>query len=203
MGDVIDNIGAGFARWQVLVLLALQGLGSAIWAFQNARPNRLGGRISFIKAQWLAYAIVLWLVVPCLLATRHWTMAALAISVGVRSAIEVPLCLRQGWKVAYGMAHNIFHLALCLVALVALARANPAEAFLMVIVALTILSVITEMIFVSWFRKATAGPEQGIYFVPGGERFKRVNRATGWLFLPQYVTFLAVLVANLIVNHSA
>ena len=200
MSELIREIGSGLATWQLIVLLAAQGLGSAIWWFQNSRPDRLGGRISFIKAHWLAYAIVLWLLVPVLLATRHWTMMALAVSLAARGVVEVPLCLTKTWKVGYGMTHNVIHLSLCVVALIVLILSQPGNGFLLIMVVLTLLSVITEMIFVSWFRRATGGPEEGIYFVPGGEEYRRVNRATGWLFLPQYATFLAVLVINFIVR---
>jgi hypothetical protein len=200
MADWMREIGSGFERWQLLLLLGLQCLGPAIWCFQNSRSDRLGGRISFIKAHWLAYAIVLWLVVPGLLATRHWTMLALSISVGIRAMVELPLCLGKRWKVAYGMAHNVLHLMLCAVALWSLAGDEQPRHFLLLLVALTVLSLVTEIIFVSWFRRATEGPEQGIYFVPGGKEFRQLNRATGWLFLPQYVIFITVLALNCIVN---
>ena len=151
-----------------------------------------------MKSLWLAYAIQLWFVVPLLLAPGRVTMALLLVSVAVRGVVEVPLCLTKRWKVRYGMIHNVIHLALCVAIFVHLAGAVAPDPFLLLIVALTACSVVTEMVFVSWFRKATPGPESGIYFVPGGARFRKINRATGWLFLPQYATFLAVLVLNLI-----
>ena len=194
MMPVLDN---GFIPWQAAALLAMQGAGLVFWWFQNGRPGRLGGGISLVKAHWLVYAIVLWLVVPSLLATRHWAMAVLAASVGLRAVVEVPLCLQRRWRVAYGMIHNVLHLGLCMVAVAALASAETPDGFLLLMVILTALSVLTEMLFVSWFRKATSGPGEGVYFVPGGERFRRVNLATGWIFLPQYAIFITVLVINL------
>ena len=193
-----NDIATGFHRWQAILLLALQVLGFLIWRFQNSRPGRLGGAISLVKAYWLTYAIILWLVVPALLAPEHSIMAALAGSVALRALVEAPLCLRQKWKVGYGMTHNIIHLALCAAAIILLTKDERPSLFITLLVALTILSVLTEILFVSWFRKATHGPESGIYFVPGGDQFKKVNRATAWLFLPQYAIFISVLALNTI-----
>ena len=37
-----------------------------------------------------------------------------------------------------------------------------------------------------------------IYFVPGSSEFKDINRRTAWLFLPQFILFLAALTSALI-----
>ncbi len=189
------QLGESLHPWQARSLLWAQLLGPLIWLYQNARPDRLGGRISFIKALWLAYVIVLWLLAPCLLAGEHPAYPILAASMVLRVLIEIPLCLKQRWKVGYGMAHNL--LQLLLASLVAAMAAGRGEHLLLAVSLLIALSALTEMLFVRWFRVATAGPGAGVYFVPGGACFARVNRLTACLFLPQCAAFLALLISNL------
>jgi hypothetical protein len=57
---------------------------------------------------------------------------------------------------------------------------------------------VTEIVFVNWFRTVTAGPEEAIYFVPGNSEFKKINQRTAWLFLPQFTLFLVALLGALV-----
>ncbi len=175
-----------------LLLLATQVLPIAVWAWQR-RPGALGGPISPIKALWLVYAIVLWILVPCLLFSQHPGYRLLAASMLVRAILEIPLCVGKKWKVAYGLGHDFLHLALTL-GLLQTFRQNSG---FVAICTLTALSLLTEIVFVRWFAAATAGPDSGVYFVPGGEEFRALNRRTALLFLPQYALFLILIAINL------
>ena len=174
------------------VLLGSQLLPFGVWTWQQ-REGALGGPISMVKAFWLIYAIVLWIVVPCLLWSQHPGYRLLAASMLIRTIVEIPLCLRKTWKVAYGLGHDYLHLALVLIIALTFTR-NPG---LLAICALTALGLVTEVVFVRWFAAATAGPESGVYFVPGGNEFRVLNRRTTLVFLPQYALFLALIVMNL------
>ncbi len=165
------------------ILLALQPAALAIWHWQK-RPGALGGPISLIKALWLTYAISLWIVVPFLSWRDHPVFAVWAVSMGIRTIAEIPLCLTKRWRVTYGVAHDLIHLALVVAGWIWAPQ-------LWIVAALTAVSLATELLFVRWFKKRTAGPGEGVYFVPGGEAHRDVNRKTAWIFLPQYAAFLS------------
>ncbi len=175
-----------------LALIACQFLPFLVWGWQR-RANALGGPISLVKAFWLIHAIVLWIVVPILLWRQHPGYPILAVSMLIRAVAEIPLCLTKTWKVKYGLAHDGFHLALVIGLVVWL----PFDPGFSVLSALTALTLVTEIIFVRWFARATSGPETGIYFVPGGAAYQRINRLTALLFLPQYALFLGWISLNL------
>jgi len=195
------QLGAGWTQGAAVALMAMQLLGPAFWWWQNRTPNRMGGAISAIKAQWLVFVVSLWVVAP-LLATGHagvlhicWLLAG---SMLIRGGIELYLCLiTRGWKVRYGLAHDTLQLSLALAGLAWLISQG-APVWILFLLLLTVSTLITEMVFVGWFRDATAGPEEAIYFVPGNSEFKDINRRTAWLFLPQFMLFLAALAGALI-----
>jgi hypothetical protein len=200
-----QQLGAGWTTGGAVALLAFQLLGPAFWWWQNRRPDRVGGAISLVKAQWLVFVVSLWVVAP-LLASGHagtrlicWILAG---SMLLRGVVELYLCLvTHGWKVRYGLFHDALQLGLAFAGLVWLATrgAPPWALFLLV---LTISTLVTEMMFVRWFRDATTGPEEAIYFVPGHLEFKAINRRTAWLFLPQFTLFLVSLLGVLVGRGS-
>ena len=108
-----------------MALLAFQLLGPAFWWWQNRRPDRVGGAISLVKAQWLVFVVSLWVVAP-LLASGHaetrlicWILAG---SMLLRGVVELYLCLvTHGWKVRYGLFHDALQLGLAFAGLVWLA----------------------------------------------------------------------------------
>jgi len=167
---------------RVVILLALQPVAFLVWSWQNSRPGALGGPVSLVKSFWLIYAVSLWLVLPLLWWSEHWVFRLWAISMVVRSGVEVPLCLTRRWKVAYGVGHDAVHLAFVAVGLALMPQ------FRMISV-LTAVSLVSELVFVHWFRARTAGPDEGVYFVPGDAAYRDLNRKTCWIFLPQYAAF--------------
>ena len=195
-----QQLGAGWTQGRAATLLALQLLGPAFWWWQNRRPDRVGGAISLVKAQWLVFVVSLWVAAP-LLASGHakvrmicWLLAG---SMLLRGAVELYLCLvTRGWKVRYGLFHDALQLVFALVGLAWLATSG-APAWTQFLLALTISTLVTEIIFVRWFRDATAGPEESVYFVSGSPEYKEVNRRTAWLFLPQFTLFLVALLGAL------
>ncbi len=164
------------------VILAL-----AVYFYQN-RSGRIGGSISAIKAAWLAYAIVLWIVLPVILWREGTAFVVLAISMGVRVIVEVPLCLIGRWRVVYGVLHDLFHAAAVITVMCCWDLPG-----LEVWGVLTLVCLVSELLFVRWFVKATGGPSEGVYFVPGGEGFRAINYATAMIFIPQAISFSALL----------
>lgn len=189
----MESLATLFTKPQAVGLLALQLLAPMVWAWQR-RPGALGGAISIIKALWLIYAVTLWFAVPILLWNQHWGFAALAVSMLIRGVVEIPLCATKRWKVAYGLTHDWIHLALCVFVVVD-SQLNPQ---LLMICGLTAVSLISEIVFVGWFASKTAGPSEGVYFVPGGDEYRAINRRTAIIFLPQFVVFNTLLVLCLI-----
>ncbi len=188
MKHAAEMLARSEAVW-LLVGFALLALGT--WVFQNSK-ERLGGRISAIKAAWLAYAITLWIGVPAILSFKHMAFAILAVSMAIRAVVEIPLCLKGKWRVAYGVSHDLIHIAAVLAAL----RWFPVPG-LGIWALLTVLSLTSELLFVRWFVKATAGPQDGIFFVPDGEAYRTINRRTAVVFLPQAACFFALLVLSI------
>jgi len=192
----MSELGGIFTPWQAGLLFGLQCVAPFFWMLQN-REGALGGPISLAKAIWLLYAITLWIVVPCLLWSQHWAFAMLAVSMIIRSAIEVPLCLLVKWKVAYGVAHDFLHLILTGIALtMGILDSNRA---LIIISGLTIAALFTELIFVRWFRQDTEGPENGVYFVSGAKENEAITVRTILFLAPQISTFAAIIVSDLAV----
>ena len=195
------QLGTGWTQGGAAALLAMQLLGPAFWWWQNRSPNRMGGAISAIKAQWLVFVVSLWVMAP-LLVTGHaegvqicWLLSG---SMLLRGGIELYLCLiTRGWKVRYGLAHDTLQLMLTLTGLIWLITRG-APVWILFLLLLTVSTLVTEIVFVGWFRDATGGPEEAIYFVPGNSEFKDINRRTVWLFLPQFILFLAALTSALI-----
>ena len=174
--------------WVAWVLLGFHFLAPVFHAWQNHDPKRLGGPISRAKAAWLVHVSALWLVLPVLLILHSPTFFYLAISMGVRTVIELPLCAKGKWKTIYGVSHDVFHLGL--VAL--LLRGGDARLWLW----LTAITLVVEIYFVSRFKKQTAGPAAGIFFVPDGREHARLNLLTDFIRMPSQYLMISVLIAT-------
>ncbi|MFK5923697.1 MAG: hypothetical protein QM496_16080 [Verrucomicrobiota bacterium] len=160
-----------------------------VWAFQN-HGERRGGKISPIKAAWFAYVLMLWVVLPLVLLREGTAFVVLAVSMGLRVLVEIPLCLTRRWRVAYGVLHDLFHIGLVLVVMYGFAVPG-----LKVWGTLTIVSLISELLFVRWFVKATGGPGKGVYFVPGGDGYRSINYSTAGILFPQAIGFFYLLMS--------
>ncbi|MGB6220603.1 hypothetical protein [Haloferula sp.] len=174
--------------------LLLAGVGVAlaggVWWRQN-RGGAPGGGISAAKAAWLAYAIVLWILLPLLLLQAGLPFVLLAASMVLRAAIEIPLCATGRWRVAYGVGHDVFHLLL--LGFVSWQMPVPGLAPW---VALTAVSLLCELCFVRWFVKATGGPKEGVFYVPPGRESRWIHRWTAALLVPQLTFLLLILLHN-------
>lgn len=177
----------GMPVWAAWVLLAFHFLAPVFHAWQNHDPKRLGGPISRAKAAWLVHVSALWLVMPVLMFLESSTYFFLAVSMGLRTAIELPLCAKGKWKTIYGVSHDVVHLGL--VAL--LLRDGDARLWLW----LTAVTLVVEIYFVSRFKKQTAGPAAGIFFVPDGREHARLNLLTDFIRMPSQYLMISVLIA--------
>ena len=139
------------------------------------------------EAAWLAYAIVLWFGVPLVLLDKGTAFVVLAVSMGIRAVIEIPLCLIGRWRVAYGITHDVIH------AVIVIMLASELGFWAV----LTLLALVSEIVFVTWFVKGTDGPAEGIFFVPAGEAYRKINRRTAAIFLPQAACFVGLIMLSL------
>lgn len=175
--------------WVAIVILAFQFAAPIFQAWQNRPPQRLGGPISAAKAAWLVHAASLWLLLPLLMAILHPAYLWLAVSMGLRTVIELPLCAARRWNTSYGLGHDLIHGS---IALYWLPRASPDVRLWLV---LTLVTLAAEIYFVIRFRKDTAGPANGVYFVPDDPAHIRLNLITDAVRMPSQFLLISVTVA--------
>lgn len=175
--------------WVAVGLLLCQFVAPLFHFWQNLPPQRLGGPISRAKAGWLIHVAILWLVLPSLLAWQSPAYAWLAASMGLRTVIELPLCAKQRWSTNHGLSHDVIHVAIALYWLPRM----PADIRLWII--LTLVTLVAEVFFVLRFRKSTAGPANGIYFVPDGPAHARLNLITDFIRMPSQFLMVSILIA--------
>jgi hypothetical protein len=179
----------GMPVWAALVLLAATFAAPLFHAWQNQPPQRLGGPISRAKASWLVLAANLWLLLPVLLVFEHPAYAWLAASMLLRTVIELPLCAKQRWSTNHGLSHDAVHATIAVYWLPLV----PADVKFWII--LTLLTLAVEVYFVLRFRKTTAGPANGIYFVPDGPEHAKLNLLTDFIRMPCQYLMVSVLIA--------
>lgn len=179
----------GMPVWAALVLLASMFAAPLFHAWQNRLPQRLGGPISRAKAAWLAHAASLWLLLPLLLAGQHPAYLWLAVSMGLRTVIELPLCAVKRWSTNHGLSHDAIHAAVVIHWL----RLAPADVRWWLW--LTLVTLVAEVFFVLRFRKVTTGPANGIYFVPDGPGHGALNLITDAVRMPSQYLMISVLIA--------
>lgn len=175
--------------WAAVLLLLCQFAAPWFHNWQNRPPQRLGGPISRAKAGWLVHVAILWLVLPTLLAMQHPAYLWLAASMGLRTIIELPLCAKQQWSTNHGLSHDVIHAA---IALYWLPRVPPD---LRLWIVLTLATLAAEIFFVLRFRKTTAGPANGIYFVPDGPAHAKLNLVTDLICMPSQFLMVSILIA--------
>jgi len=176
--------------WVAAVLLVCQFAAPLFHFWQNQVPQRLGGPISRAKAAWLVHAASLWLALPLLLCQQHPAYAWLAASMVLRTVIELPLCAKQRWSTNHGLSHDGLH---ALIALYWLPRVDPDVRLWIV---LTIFTLVAEVIFVLRFRKTTAGPAHGVFFVPDGPAHAKLNLITDFVRMPSQYLMISILTAT-------
>ncbi len=175
--------------WAALVMLGFQFAAPLFHAWQNRPPQRLGGPISRAKAAWLVHAAGLWLLLPLLLCLKHPAYACLAASMVLRTIIELPLCAKRRWSTNHGLFHDVLH------AVIALCWLPKVQADVRLWIVLTLVTLGAEVFFVLRFRKTTAGPANGIYFVPDGPGYARLNLLTDFVRMPSQFVMVSIFIA--------
>ncbi|MEW5741480.1 MAG: hypothetical protein AB1938_21340 [Myxococcota bacterium] len=194
----------------LLVVSALLCVGAVGWfaGRQNA-GGKLGGRISWPKRVWLTFTIWSWLFECAVLALDAGLPFGFRLLVGVHAAsmwtrglLELVMLYRwKNWKPPYGIAHD----ALCIVSTGALAAAfsrdvgpaGPLGWWAPAFVGMLVFALGVELIYAALFFKAVKGKTTGddaTWFAAEDEaRFRRINRLTTALNVPQ-VAFQAAFV---------
>lgn len=173
-----------------VALLLCQFAAPLFHFWQNRPPQRLGGPISRAKAGWLAHAATLWLALPVLLCLQHPAYAWLAASMGLRTIIELPLCARQRWSTNHGLLHDAIH------AIIAMWWLPRVSQDIQLWIVLTLITLAVEVCFVLRFRKCTAGPANGIYFVPDGPAHAKLNLLTDFIRMPSQYLMISILITS-------
>jgi hypothetical protein len=191
-----------------LLLLVSAALCAGVIAVFSRRQNdggKLGGRISPPKRVWLTFTIWCWLFACAVLALDATLPRGFRLVVGVHAAsmwtrglLELVMLYRwKNWRPPYGIAHD----AVCIATVLGLAAAFPGEltgplgwwgpAFL----AALVVGLAVELVYAALFVKAVAGRTTGddaTWFAAEDEaRFRRINRLTTALNVPQVAFQLA------------
>jgi hypothetical protein len=173
------------AAWVALGLTAAAA--AAFYVAQNAlRP--VGGEIALVKLLWLAGAVLLWGVLPPLLAadarlgqSLRRAFAALCALMLARAAIEGwMLYVSLNWSPWYGIAHDVLCAVLLLVIAARIAPRNGLEHVARRHLAVSAAFFVPEMYF-AWYMQAhfvTRGAA-AVYFVPDDASHIRVLLVTG------------------------
>lgn len=192
---------------RLLLVVSAVVCAAAIAAFARGqnRGGKLGGRISPPKRVWLTFTIWCWLFACAVLAFDAALPRGFRVVVGVHAAsmwarglLELVMLYRwKNWRPPYGIAHD----ALCIVAVLGLAAAFPGEltgalggwgpAF----VGMLVVGLAVELVYAWLFVKAVEGRTTGddaTWFAAEDEaRFRRINRLTAALNVPQVAFQLA------------
>jgi len=173
------------AAWVALGLTAAAA--ATFYVAQNTlRP--VGGEIAFVKLLWLGGAVLLWGVLPPLLAadarlgrSLRRAFAALCALVLARAAIEGwMLYVSLNWSPWYGIAHNVLCAVALLVLAVRIAPRNGLERVARRHLAASAAFFVPETYF-AWYMQAhfvTRGAA-AVYFVPDDASHRHVLLLTG------------------------
>lgn len=188
-----------FATRAGLSLSLLACVATASWF--RARQNRAGtsawgGRISPPKLLWLFFCIWFWLFECAVLAFEPalpWAVRLAlglhALSMWVRGGVEMfMLYVTKNWRPPIGIGHDVFCLVTVLV-VVPLAGLEGFDAWSWALVGALVFSLVVETVYAALFFDVVKGKTMGddpIWFASEEEaRFKRINRLTTALNVPQ------------------
>jgi hypothetical protein len=196
----------GGSQWHGALLYAIGAvsLASAVLYYRQNVAHQLGGPISLEKILWLNYALVAWFVMPYFLA-RHpaldanlrTILASFLASMVTRGAIEIWLLyVTLGWSPAYGIAHDLFNIALIGGLRVRLAcrlrgLADPFNRQVRRFSTTLQLGLVAEIVFAGLFYRM-AVHQDAVYFAPPTEAFRHINLLTRGVDVAVY-TDLALL----------
>lgn len=208
---------------RVALVLALAGLSLLALRFYRRQNAGLamkvkGGGISPPKMAWLFFTVYLWFLLcplaaldPGLSTGTRWVIGAFSVCMWLRGLAELHmLYVTHSWRPPYGVAHDLLCIALVTGGLLWVpdawpgftdARASWGSALL----SLLLFSLLVETVYATLFFRAVKGRtmgEDGVWFADGNEaRFRRINRLTFALNIPQYAA-LAALVGTAVAGLS-
>jgi len=161
----------------LLAATAALVLVSAVFYWRQNYKGQIGGAISLAKMLWLDYAIVAWFVVPALLirsTTGAWQrlFTIHLVNFGARAVIElILLYVFVKWSPIYGIAHDLFSIAL-------ITFLAPNDASILSHYAWTLrIGLAFEIVFAALFHRLTS-KERAIYFASNDPRFRFINVLT-------------------------
>jgi hypothetical protein len=179
-----------------LGVVTLLGAVSVFFYWRQNFAGQIGGAMSIAKLLWLDYAILSWFILPAFLcgspatAQMRRLCAIHLINFGGRAVIELWLLyVVIGWTPLYGIAHDLFSIAL--ITWLAPRHAGTERHFTWTLR----LTLACEILFASLFHLETAG-EGAIYFASDDPRFRMINTVT-WIVVCAAYTDLAWVVARL------
>ena len=196
---------SGSSRLLLLLSAALCAGAVGVFSRRQNVGGKLGGRISPPKRVWLTFTIWCWLFACAVLAADAGLPRGFRLVVGVhalsmwtRGLFEMAMLYRwKNWRPRYGIAHD----AACIATVLGLTAAFPGEltgalgwwgpAF----VGMLVVGLAVELVYAALFVKAVEGRTVGddaTWFAAEGEaRFRRINRLTAALNVPQVAFQLA------------
>lgn len=176
----------GGATWSAVGALLAAAL-VFYWLQNQMRP--IGGEISWPKLFWLAYAILLWFVLPGLIAAdprldRAWRrpFVVLYLLMLARGLAELwMLYVSLNWSPAYGIAHDLLCASVLTGYGLRLARRprGRLEALMLLHLAVSALMFAPEIYF-AWYMQAHFNTQgaSAVYFVPDDPAYLTVLRVT-------------------------
>lgn len=173
------------------VTCALLCAGAAVFYLTQNSSDRIGGPVAPQKIAWLAYAILLWVILPIAIVLDRRASAILRAAFGVllvlmlaRGAIELwMLYVTLNWSPWYGIAHDVVCVAVLawfgVQAMRLRVARTPANGSLLLHLAVTATAFIPEIYFAHYMTQHfnTVG-DAAVYFVPAEERYRDVLRVT-------------------------
>lgn len=177
---------------------------SAVFYYRQNFAGQVGGPISVEKILWLNFVITAWFVVPAFLLRHPALDRALRIVLGTflasmlaRGVVELWLIyVTFGWNPVYGIAHNVFNIALIAVLRyrlrAQLATLDSFNASVRGFVTSVQATLVAESVFAALFYRM-AVHQDAVYFAAPTEAFARINLLTRWVDVAVYsylATFL-------------
>jgi hypothetical protein len=162
---------------------ALVVLAVVFYPLQNAAVMP-GGQVAAVKVAWLAYAILIWYLLPVLLlcdarisATVRIAVSVLLVSMLSRGFVELYMMyVTTNWRPWMGIAHNLFTFSLMLLILLFAFRTMDKPYLVYLVVATAMF--IPESGF-AWYMLMNASDAGGaVYFVPGGAQHQWIMNLT-------------------------
>ena len=196
-------------RSWVPVALAVLLVGSGVFFAGQNTGGGLGGRMSPAKLLWLDYALAAWFLLPFGFATAtgldrrlRWVYGWHLASFGLRGAVELWLLYGpRAWIPPYGIAHDLFHLALLGVLMGRLlprswAPPTTADRVARRFLASIRLGLCAEILFAFLFYQVAQGQTARVWFADDSGPYRFIIGLTWLVVVPAWVDLGYTLVAG-------